>query len=51
MTIQTRQAALIGTLMILGIGALVGDLHKIVIGAVWPYLVMVWDLLALPVGA
>jgi hypothetical protein len=51
MTISTKDAALAGTGIVLGIGILAGDLHKLVIGAVWPYLVMFWDYLGFGVGA
>ena len=43
MTTTTRQAIFIAVLMVGGIAFLVGDLHKIIISAVWPYIEAFWD--------
>lgn len=38
MTTTTRQAIFITVLMVGGIAFLVGDLHRIILQAVWPYI-------------
>jgi hypothetical protein len=43
MKYQTRQAALIAVIMVLGIAFLVGDLHKVILQAVWPYFELFYD--------
>lgn len=43
MTTTTRQAILATVLIIGGIAFLVGDLHRIILSAVWPYMVSFWD--------
>jgi hypothetical protein len=39
---ETKKAALIATAMILGIAFLVGDLHRIILQAVWPLVESFW---------
>lgn len=43
MTTTTRQAIFITILMIGGIAFFVGDLHRIILQAVWPYIEAFWD--------
>ncbi len=45
MTTTTRQAITISVLWVAGLAFLVGDLHKTMIGAAWPYLVAFFDYL------
>lgn len=42
-TIQTRQAALLAIIIVLGVGVIAGNLHQVIIGAVWPYITAFWD--------
>lgn len=39
----TRQAVLAAVLIIAGIAFLVGDLHRTILQAVWPFLEAFWD--------
>jgi hypothetical protein len=40
---NTKDAVLFGLLIILGAAVFIGDLHKIILRAVWPYLVTFYD--------
>ena len=42
-TIETRRAALVATLMVLGIAVLAGDLHRTIIRWAWPLWLGFWD--------
>ncbi len=42
-TIETRRAALVATLMVLGVAVLAGDLHRTIIRWAWPFVTMFWD--------
>jgi hypothetical protein len=42
-TIETRQAALLATILVIGAGIIAGDLHKVIIGWAWPHLEAFWD--------
>lgn len=43
MTTTTRQAIFITVLMIGGIAFLVGDLHRTILQAIWPFIESFWD--------
>lgn len=38
-----KDAALFALLVIFGAAVFIGDLHKIILGAVWPHLKAFWD--------
>ena len=40
---NTKDAVLFALLIILGAAVFIGDLHKIILRAVWPYLVTFYD--------
>jgi hypothetical protein len=42
-TLQTRHAALLALLIVGGLAFLVGDLHRVIIRAVWPFIETFWD--------
>lgn len=42
-TIETRQAALLASFILLAAGVIGGNLHKVVIGWAWPYIEGFWD--------
>lgn len=43
MTTTTRQSIFITVCMIAGIAFLVGDLHRTIIAAVWPFIEAFWN--------
>jgi hypothetical protein len=42
MTTRTKDAIVITILMLTGL-AMIGDLHRIILRAVWPYVQMFWE--------
>lgn len=42
-TIETRQAALLAIIILLGAGIIGGNLHRELIALVWPFIESFWD--------
>lgn len=46
MTTRTKDAAVLAIVMIAGLAFLIGDLHRTILRAVWPYVTAFFDYLA-----